>query len=224
MELSLVYKSLHLLGVVVFLGNVIVTAWWKAQADRTRNPVIVAFAQRQVTLTDWVFTFGGVLLVGAAGYADALSRGLPLDARWLLWGQGLFVLSGLLWVGILVPVQSRQARLARGFAAGGAIPEDYLAAEPPGDRRRHHRVAAAAGQRISWFSNPPDSGKPEHGRTASLAAASAGDTTQADARNGPFGIRPARRSPRLIPSRDVAKLRIERAAGPGGDAAGRRVR
>ena len=28
-------------------------------ADRTRDPKIIAFAQRQVTLTDWVFTFGG---------------------------------------------------------------------------------------------------------------------------------------------------------------------
>lgn len=136
MESYLVFRSLHLLGVVIFLGNIIVTAWWKAQADRTRNPVIVAFAQRQVTLTDWVFTFGGVLLAGAAGYADALSRGLPLDAPWLLWGQGLFLLSGLLWVGILVPVQFRQARLARDFAAGDAIPEEYW---------RLNRLAVATG-------------------------------------------------------------------------------
>jgi len=60
-------KSLHLLGVVMFLGNIIVTGWWKFMADRTKNPVIIAFAQRQVTLTDWIFTAGGVILVLAGG-------------------------------------------------------------------------------------------------------------------------------------------------------------
>ena len=136
MNTYLALKSLHILGVVLFVGNIVVTGWWKAQADRTRHPAINAFAQRQVTLTDWLFTFGGVLLAVAAGYADAQSRGLPLDTPWLLWGQALFIASGLLWIGILVPVQSRQARLACGFAAGGPIPDAYW---------RLNRVAIATG-------------------------------------------------------------------------------
>lgn len=48
----LLIKSLHLLGVILFVGNIIVTGWWKVMADRTGNPAIIAFAQRQVTLTD----------------------------------------------------------------------------------------------------------------------------------------------------------------------------
>jgi hypothetical protein len=32
---------------VVFLGNIIVTAWWKMAADRTRDPPTIAYAQRQ---------------------------------------------------------------------------------------------------------------------------------------------------------------------------------
>ena len=42
-------KVLHIVGVVLFLGNIIVTGWWKNMADRTKNPQIIAFAQRQVT-------------------------------------------------------------------------------------------------------------------------------------------------------------------------------
>lgn len=136
MDAYLALKTLHLAGVVLFLGNIVVTGGWKLMADRTRNPAIVAFAQRQVTLTDWVFTFGGAVLLGAAGYAGALVHGLPLAAAWLVWGQALFALSGLLWVGILIPVQIRQARLARGFAAGGPIPAEYW---------RLNRVWRAAG-------------------------------------------------------------------------------
>ena len=44
------FKLIHLLGVVVFLGNVIVTALWKTLADRTREPRVIAYAQRLVML------------------------------------------------------------------------------------------------------------------------------------------------------------------------------
>lgn len=125
MDTYLALKSLHLLGVVLFVGNIIVTGWWKVQADRTRNPAVIAFAQRQVTLTDWIFTFGGSTLVVVGAYANVYLHDLPLDATWLVWGQALFFLSGLLWVAILIPAQIKQARLARGFAGGGPIPDEY---------------------------------------------------------------------------------------------------
>jgi uncharacterized membrane protein len=125
MQTYLALKSLHLLGVVLFVGNIVVTGWWKVMADRTRHPAIVAFAQRQVTMTDWLFTFGGSTLVVVGAYANVYLHDLPLDAPWLVWGQALFFLSGLLWVAILIPLQIRLARLARGFAGGGAIPDEY---------------------------------------------------------------------------------------------------
>ncbi|WP_295401633.1 DUF2269 family protein [uncultured Thiocystis sp.] len=116
-------KTLHVLGVVLLLGNVIVTLLWKLAANRTGEPRAIAFVQRLVTLTDWWFTVGGVALIILGGYGAALVAGLDLLAvRWLLWGQVLFGLSGLLWVGILIPAQIRQARQARDFAAGGEIP------------------------------------------------------------------------------------------------------
>jgi uncharacterized membrane protein len=34
----LILKALHLLGVVLFLGNIVVTAVWKMLADRTQSP------------------------------------------------------------------------------------------------------------------------------------------------------------------------------------------
>lgn len=125
MQTYLALKSLHILGVVLFVGNIVVTGWWKVMADRTRHPAIVAFAQRQVTLTDWIFTFGGSGLVVVGAYANVYLHDLPLDAPWLVWGQVMFFASGVLWVAILIPLQIRLARLARGFAGGGAIPDEY---------------------------------------------------------------------------------------------------
>jgi hypothetical protein len=34
-------KSVHILGVVLFLGNIIITGVWKVLADRTGEPLIV---------------------------------------------------------------------------------------------------------------------------------------------------------------------------------------
>jgi|GraSoiStandDraft_1057264.scaffolds.fasta_scaffold584623_1 uncharacterized membrane protein len=120
------FKMIHLFGVVVFLGNIIVTALWKALADRTADPPVIAFAQRLVTLTDWVFTAGGVLLILIGGYGMAFVAGLNLRGlAWLNWGQVLFIASGLIWVLVLIPTQIAQARQARAFAAGGPIPESY---------------------------------------------------------------------------------------------------
>jgi uncharacterized membrane protein len=118
-------KTLHLVGVVVFIGNIIVTAWWKVMADRTRDPKIVAFAQRQVTFTDWAFTFTGVVLVGVGGIANARLHDMPLSTPWLAWGLGLFAISGVIWIAILIPIQMRLARMAEAFASAPAIPENY---------------------------------------------------------------------------------------------------
>jgi uncharacterized membrane protein len=72
-DIYLWLKITHILGVILFLGNIIVTGWWKLMADRTRSPKIIAFAQHQVTLTDYVFTLGGVLIILMSGLANAAS-------------------------------------------------------------------------------------------------------------------------------------------------------
>ena len=121
-----VWKLVHLLGVILLVGNVTVTSIWKLYADRTRDPRIIGFAQRLVTVTDWFFTFWGILLLVAGGYGAAWVAGMdPLRDSWLVWSEALFVAAGVIWLGILVPIQVRQARMARVFATGGEIPEAY---------------------------------------------------------------------------------------------------
>ena len=126
----LLLKSLHVLGVVLFVGNVIVTLWWKLMANRTRDPAVIAFAQRQVTLTDYVFTFGGAGIVLVSGVANVWLGGWGnANSRWIGWGSALFLASTLLWLFVLIPIQIRQARAARQFAAAGVIPDSYWRAE-----------------------------------------------------------------------------------------------
>lgn len=123
-------KIIHLLGVILFTGNIIVTGWWKTLADRTGDYRIIAFAQRQVTLTDWIFTFGGVVLVltGSLGMVALMNVDVMAEiheTRWLNWGYHLFLLSGVIWILILVPLQYLQAKMAHKFAVSGEIPANY---------------------------------------------------------------------------------------------------
>jgi len=122
----LALKTLHVFGAVIFLGNIIVTGWWKVMADRTKDPKIIAFAQRQVILTDYVFTGGGVAIILVSGVGNAMVHGMDYwSIRWLAWGLWLFLASGIIWLAILIPVQAKQARLAREFAEGGTISDEY---------------------------------------------------------------------------------------------------
>jgi uncharacterized membrane protein len=119
------WLALHILGVVIFLGNIIVTGLWKTLADRTRNPAVIAYAQRLVTITDIAFTATGAALIVTAGSVLANDVGGVTGPSWLTWGVSLFVASGVLWVAVLIPIQVAQARQARRFGADGVIPDGY---------------------------------------------------------------------------------------------------
>ena len=122
----LLLKMLHLFGVIVFVGNIIVTAFWKIMADRSRDPGIVAFAQKLVNWTDFAFTSLGAFIILVTGLmmgADITDH--LLEVKWTAWGIGLFLGSGLVWAAILFPLQVKQAWMAREFKRGHTIPERY---------------------------------------------------------------------------------------------------
>lgn len=108
------WKFVHILGVVLLVGNVTVSAVWKVFADLSRQDDVIRFAQRLVTITDWWLTVPGVLLTIVGGVGSAMSTGRPVfQAGWLRTSEVLFTLSGIIWISILVPIQIRQARETR---------------------------------------------------------------------------------------------------------------
>ncbi len=119
-------KFLHITGVVMLMGNITVTAIWKFFADRDGRPQVLGFAQKLVTYTDWAMTVWGVILTMGGGYGMAWLAGIDLfGSRWLAGAQLLFLIAGLVWLARIVPLQITQARLARDFADGGAVPAAY---------------------------------------------------------------------------------------------------
>lgn len=119
-------KLLHILGIILLLGNITVTAVWKVFADRTRDTGIVAFGQRMVTGTDFGLTIPGIALTMIGGYGAMFEARYDFPGPgWLVWSQLCFVAAGFVWLGILIPIQVRQARMARTFHHSSAIPDAY---------------------------------------------------------------------------------------------------
>ncbi len=80
-------RFIHILGVILLLGNVTVSSIWKVFADRTRDPAIMAFSQRLITYTDWTLTLGGVLMIIVGGYGMVSVADVPLmQSTWLVAG------------------------------------------------------------------------------------------------------------------------------------------
>jgi uncharacterized membrane protein len=120
------YKFAHIVGIVLLLGNITVTAVWKVFADRTHDAAIVAFGQRMVTGTDLGLTIPGILLTMIGGYGAMYEARYDFPGpAWLMRSQICFVAAGVVWLGILIPIQVRQARMARQFASAAQVPAEY---------------------------------------------------------------------------------------------------
>lgn len=122
------FKLLHVFGAILFMGNLIVSAMWMSAAKRTRNAEVLCFAAQAVARADWVFTLPGVILVLVPGIL-ILGHGGFSGASWAELSLALLVLSGILWVAVLIPQQKRMGVLGREAVQFEApLPDAFYAA------------------------------------------------------------------------------------------------
>ncbi|WP_426752487.1 DUF2269 family protein [Myxococcus sp. Y35] len=127
MNVPKVLKLLHLIAVVVFLGDIVVTAVWRLLADRTREPRVIAYALRLVKITDTYLLVPSVFTLAVTGMLRAHLEGIPLWTNpALAAGQVCFMLCGVVWSQTLRPIQARQLAMAESLGAAGAAFDDYL--------------------------------------------------------------------------------------------------
>ena len=107
----LILKALHILGACIFIGNIIVSGFWKVLADRTKDVSVIQYATKLVNLTDMIFTGVGATLLIVSGHMLAENFGGILSQQWIIQSYVLFGVSGILWVACLVPIQIKQANL-----------------------------------------------------------------------------------------------------------------
>jgi uncharacterized membrane protein len=117
----LALKTLHILAVVLFLGNIITGLFWKIHGDRTGDPRIMAHTLDGIIRSDRWFTIPGVLFIIVFGLGAAIVAGLPiLGTGWIWQSLVLFGVSGIAFMAQVAPLQRRLRALAQAAAAGGS--------------------------------------------------------------------------------------------------------
>lgn len=109
------HKALHILGAVLFTGNILSQGLWLYAARLTRDPAAVRASYRALNWTDLVFMGPGMFLLIANG--AWLSQAWGGIERWS-WMVAALVLFGLYGV-ISAPLMWIQARSFRALATAG---------------------------------------------------------------------------------------------------------
>lgn len=123
--LYLVLKSLHIVAVVLFLGNIITGAFWKVHADRSGDLRARAQALDGIVSSDRIFTAPGVLLIVATGVALVFVGGLSFKAFWVLGSIVLFGVAGALFGARVGPLQKKLLANVRAGLSGQWNESEY---------------------------------------------------------------------------------------------------
>jgi uncharacterized membrane protein len=116
----LILKLLHVIFVILFLGNITTGLFWHKHAARTRDPKLLFHTMDGIIRSDRLFTTPGVLGILAAGVALAIYGNFPmLSTGWILWTLVLFAISGAIFGMRVAPMQRRLRGMAEQGMAGG---------------------------------------------------------------------------------------------------------
>ena len=122
----LLAKLLHVIGVIAFLGNITTGLFWHMHAARTKDAKCLAHTMDGIIRSDRLFTIPGVIVIIVTGVAAAIYGHLPiLGTGWILWTLVLFLVSGVIFMIRVAPLQRRLRALAQAGVESGSF--DYAA-------------------------------------------------------------------------------------------------
>jgi len=112
-------KALHIVSVVLFLGNIITGVFWKLHGDRLGTLASRAQALDGVIRSDRWFTVPAVIAIIVTGVMLAMTLHLPiLGTKWLLWALILFTISGVAFSVFVGPLQKKLLKNVQAGLAG----------------------------------------------------------------------------------------------------------
>lgn len=117
---------LHVFGAVLFLGNIIVTAYWKVIADLSHEPKLMYGSSKKVLTADFVFTIPGLLLLIITGNIMAYRLGCSMnEVNWVSLSNWLFIFTGVIWLVVLIPLQLKMIRYSKMALSTGSVHLKY---------------------------------------------------------------------------------------------------
>lgn len=101
-------KLLHLIAVIIFLGNIFTGLFWMNIAKKTKNIKIIFHTVKGVILSDRYFTIPGVVFITTFGLIAAIFGHIPLlRTGWIFWSLVLFTISGIAFMWKVAPLQRK---------------------------------------------------------------------------------------------------------------------
>ena len=102
------FKLIHLIAVMIFLGNIITGLFWMAFAVKTKDLSIIRHSMMVIIKLDRYFTIPGVIIITAGGIMAAIYGHFPiLRTGWIFWSIILFLISGLAFAFKVAPLQNK---------------------------------------------------------------------------------------------------------------------
>ena len=109
----LILVLIHIIAVILFLGNITITPFWKANAEKKKDRLLVLNAWEGIIRADRLFTMPGVVILLIFGIGAALHGGFNLiSTGWIFWSIILYVISGAAFMLKVVPIQRKIVSLA----------------------------------------------------------------------------------------------------------------
>jgi uncharacterized membrane protein len=116
-------KFLHIIGVIMFLGNITISAVWRLFAEKSGEASVVKQSLKMITLTDLLFSLPGVILIGVTGHILSPQFGGIAGHSWIYHSYAMLTVSVLIWLAALIPIQIKQRRLLATDAAAMESPQ-----------------------------------------------------------------------------------------------------
>ena len=102
------WKLIHIVGVVAFLGNITTGLFWAAHAHRQRDFELVESTFHGIIQSDLWFTIPGVFGILIGGFGAAIYGSIPiLRTGWIFWSIVLFSVSGIVFGVFVAPMQKK---------------------------------------------------------------------------------------------------------------------
>lgn len=107
-----IMKLIHILAVIIFVGNIAVGMFWKMYAQKTKDEKTIAFTFNGIIKADRIFTMPSVALLLIFGLGTAGGNYNILSTGWIFWSLILFIISGAVFMAKVVALQKKILGLA----------------------------------------------------------------------------------------------------------------
>ena len=103
----LLMKTLHIVAVVVLIGNLQTVTFWKAQADKTGDAKTIARTLDAIKASHMRFTMPSMILLLIGGFGAMGVSHLPFTLTWIWGGLVLLVVGIVAGMGVVAPLTKK---------------------------------------------------------------------------------------------------------------------